>query len=218
MASDEPSEDSGTASTIVRTRRFFGPRAAGWEDRFPDDGPAYAAAVSALAPPIGAVVLDAACGTGRALEPLRAAVGPTGVVLGLDATPEMLSQAVARGRGTLASLVLADVGRLPLATGSVNAVFAAGLVSHLPDPELGLAELARVAADGARLALFHPLGRVALARRHGGEPSPEDVRSPDRIAAVLAAAGWRLQSLDDGPDRYLALAGRIAGPKSSSSS
>lgn len=214
MARDERPD----GRTIAGTRKFFGPRAAGWEDRFPDDGPAYAAAVSALAPPIGGVVLDAACGTGRALEPLRAAVGPTGLVLGLDATPEMLTQAVARGREPFGALVLADVSRLPLATGSVDAIFAAGLVSHLPDPEQGLAELARVAAEGARLALFHPLGRVALARRHGGEPSPDDVRAPERIASVLATAGWRLESLDDGPDRYLALAARIAGPKSSSSS
>jgi SAM-dependent methyltransferase len=218
MPGDGRPDERPDGHTIAGTRKFFGPRAAGWEDRFPDDGPAYAAAVSALAPPIGGVVLDAACGTGRALEPLRAAVGPTGLVLGLDATPEMLAEAAARGRGALAALLLADVSRLPLASGSVDAIFAAGLVSHLPDPEQGLAELARVATAGARLALFHPLGRLALARRHGGEPSPDDLLGPQRIASVLAAAGWRLESLDDGPDRYLALAGRTAGPKSRSSS
>ncbi|MCW2523157.1 MAG: type 11 methyltransferase [Frankiales bacterium] len=214
MAGDEPTE----GRPIAGTRAFFGPRAAGWEDRFPDDGPAYAAAVRALDPPSGGVVLDAACGTGRALEPLRAAVGPAGVLLGLDVTPEMLGDALSRGRGTLATLVLADVTRLPLATGSVDAIFAAGLVSHLADPVQGLGELARATRAAGRLAIFHPIGRAALAARHGRQLEPSDVRAPDRIAATLAAAGWRLDYLDDGPQRYLALAGRVAGPRSSSSS
>ena len=56
---------------IAATRAFFGPRAADWEDRFPDDDPLYAQAVAELAPPQGGVALDAACGTGRALPALR---------------------------------------------------------------------------------------------------------------------------------------------------
>jgi len=60
-------------SDIDRTRKFFGPRAAGWETRFPDDGPRYRQAVVELAPPVGGVVADVACGTGRALPELRSA-------------------------------------------------------------------------------------------------------------------------------------------------
>ncbi|MGF1432535.1 SAM-dependent methyltransferase, partial [Kitasatospora sp. LaBMicrA B282] len=62
------------AAELARTRDFFAARAAGWEERFPDDGPRYAAAVAELAPPPGGAVLDAGCGTGRALPALRAAV------------------------------------------------------------------------------------------------------------------------------------------------
>jgi hypothetical protein len=67
-----------SAEHIASTQAFFGPRAAGWEDRFPDDGPLFEQAVAELAPPVGGVALDAACGTGRALVPLRAAVGTDG--------------------------------------------------------------------------------------------------------------------------------------------
>jgi SAM-dependent methyltransferase len=83
---------------ITGTRAFFGPRAAGWETRFPDDGPGYARAVAELAPSPGGAVLDVACGTGRALPALRAAVGPGGTVLGLDLTVEMLAEAGAAGQ------------------------------------------------------------------------------------------------------------------------
>jgi hypothetical protein len=99
---------------LTETRAFFAPRAATWEARFPNDDPAYAAAVVEVGLHPGQTALDAGCGTGRALSDLRAAVGPTGHVLGLDLTPEMLATARGRGRDAYALLALADVHRLPL--------------------------------------------------------------------------------------------------------
>ncbi|MFH8727672.1 class I SAM-dependent methyltransferase [Streptomyces termitum] len=195
-------------------RAFFAVRAADWDSRFPDDGPAYAAAVEELDLRPGDAVLDAGCGTGRALPALRAAVGPSGTVLGADLTPEMLEQAVRAGRrgpGGAGALLLADVGRLPLRDGGLDAVFGAGLVSHLAEPVAGLRELARVVRPGGRLALFHPLGRAALAARHGRRVTPDDLRAEPRLRPVLAQAGWRLVSYVDEDDRYLALAVREAG-------
>ena len=75
---------------LRRTRAFFGERAARWEDRFPDDDAAYADAIAELRPAPGGVVIDLGCGTGRALPHLRRAVGPDGVVIGIDATSQML--------------------------------------------------------------------------------------------------------------------------------
>lgn len=193
---------------IAAARAFFAPRAKGWERRFPNDDASYAEAVAALEPPMGGAVLDAACGTGRALPPLRAAVGSNGTVLAVDVTVEMLQEAARLGRGSLAALVLADVTALPLATESLDAVFAAGLVSHLPDPLAGLVELARVCRDGGRLALFHPIGRRALARRHGRELGSDDIRAEASIRRLLQAAGWRCPLVDDAQERYLVLAVR----------
>ncbi len=198
---------SGTPSELDLTRTFFGPRAAGWDAKFPDDGPAYGAAVAELGPPVGGVVLDAGCGTARAAAPLREAVGPGGLVLGADATPEMLASALGAGRQALASLLLTDTARLPLPDGVVDAVFAAGLIPHVPDPVAALAELARITRPGGRLALFHPISRAALAARHGTVPSPADIMDPANIQPALEAAGWAVDRIEDA-DRYLALARR----------
>lgn len=48
----------------THVREFFGARAAGWDTKFPHDGPAYAAAVRDLGLREGDRVLDAGCGTG----------------------------------------------------------------------------------------------------------------------------------------------------------
>ncbi|MFJ6748606.1 class I SAM-dependent methyltransferase [Streptomyces sp. NPDC091266] len=189
-------------------RAFFAPRAADWDAKFPDDGPAYAAGVAELGLREGEKVLDAGCGTGRALPALRAAVGPGGTVLGADLTPEMLAAAVGAGRARQAALLLADVTRLPLRDAALDAVFAAGLVSHLPDSAAGLAELARVVRPGGRLALFHPIGRAALAARKGRPLTPDDLRAEPNLRPLLAGSGWDLVRYVDEDARYLALAVR----------
>ncbi|MFH8658853.1 class I SAM-dependent methyltransferase [Streptomyces afghaniensis] len=192
----------------TRVQEFFTARAADWDSRFPDDGPAYAAAVAELGLRPGDRVLDAGCGTGRALPPLRAAVGPSGVVLGADLTPAMLREAVRAGRDRDGALLLADVAALPLRSHSLDAVFGAGLISHLPSPAENLRELARVVRAGGVLALFHPIGRAALAARHGRALTPDDLRAEPNLRPLLAASGWRMTSYVDEDSRFLALAVR----------
>jgi 2-polyprenyl-3-methyl-5-hydroxy-6-metoxy-1,4-benzoquinol methylase len=119
---------------LAETRAFFAPRAASWEQHFPHDDPAYAAAVAEVGLRPGQTALDAGCGTGRALPHLWAAVAPGGQVLGFDLTPEMLATARDHGRHAHALLALADTRRLPLPTGMIDGAFAAGLLPHLPDP------------------------------------------------------------------------------------
>ncbi|MGW3156780.1 class I SAM-dependent methyltransferase [Streptomyces sp. NPDC001089] len=190
----------------THVREFFTARAADWDARFPDDGPAYAAAAAELGLREGDRVLDAGCGTGRALPPLRAAVGPSGTVIGVDLTPAMLTAAVRAGRDRVGRLLLADVAALPLRSASLDAVFGAGLIAHLPNPEANLRELARVVRPGGTLALFHPIGRAALAARQGRRITPEDLRAESRLRPLLAGSGWDMTSYVDEDARFLALA------------
>ncbi|MDE0115312.1 MAG: methyltransferase domain-containing protein [bacterium] len=193
---------------LAETREFFTSRAAGWEDRHPDDDVLFKWAVDQLSLSPGDVAIDAGCGSGRALAPMRAAVGPQGAVLGIDATPAMLHEAARLGRRAISGCILGDVGRLPVRDGCVAGILAAGLLPHLPDPVGTLREMARVARPRARLAVFHPISRLALAARHQerGARAHDMNIAPHRIKPLLADGGWTLELLDDADDHYLALA------------
>ena len=193
---------------LTETRAFFACRAATWDAKFGDDLPAYGAAVEEAGIRHGGVVIDVGCGTGRALPPLRAAVGPAGTVLAVDVTPEMLRAAHPAVQLARATVVIADARSLPLSAGSVDAIFAAGLVNHLPDTEAGLRELARVTAQGGLLVLFHPSGRSALAARHGHTLSPDEPLAEGPLRRSTTASGWQLTAYDDAPHRFFAVAER----------
>jgi ubiquinone/menaquinone biosynthesis C-methylase UbiE len=203
-----PAPASASRQYITETQAFFATRAATWDTRFGDDMPAYAAAVARAGIRHGGVVVDVGCGTGRALPALRKAVGPDGAVIAADLTPEMLAQACAQAAAARAALVLADARRLPFADASADALFAAGLVNHLPDTEAGLKELARVTRPGGLLVLFHPSGRAALAARHGRTVTPDEPLAAGALRRSTAATGWRLTAYDDAVDRFFAVAVR----------
>lgn len=196
---------------VAENRAFFAVRAATWDTRFGDDMPAYAAAIAEAGPPAGGTALDLGCGTGRALPALRAAVGSTGRVIGLDVTPQMLDAVRAAGRDlTATGLLLADAHRLPFADASVDLIFAAGLINHLNDARGGLSELARVTRADGHLVLFHPTGRAALAARHGRALRPDEPLAEHVLARGLAAGGWKLTRYDDAEHRFFAIAARVA--------
>lgn len=198
----------GLSRDLAETREFFTSRAAGWEDRHPDDDVLFKWAVDQLSLSPGDAAIDAGCGSGRALAPLRTAVGPHGVVLGIDATPAMLHEAARLGRKSISVCAVGNVQQLPVRENCVAGILAAGLLPHLPDPVGALREMARVAQPRARLGVFHPISRLALAARHKdrGAHAHDMNIDPHRIEPLLAEGGWTLEFLDDADDHYLALA------------
>ncbi|WP_405982174.1 methyltransferase domain-containing protein [Streptomyces sp. NBC_00158] len=188
------------------TRAFFTHRAEAWEERFAHQAPAYAAAVARMRPEPGGRAADLGCGTGRAMPALRAHVGETGSVLGVDVTPAMLGAAARHGRSRHGSLLAADCTRLPLPGGCLDGIFSAGLLDHLPDPLTALREWARVSAPGGTLLLFHPSGRAERAARHGRAPDSRDLLAEPNLAAALGATGWSLAEYEDAPGHFLARA------------
>jgi len=90
---------------------------------------------------------------------------------------------------------------LPLPDACCDVIFAGGLLPHLAaGAGAGLLEIERVSRPGARLAIFHPIGRVALAARHGGVPSNNGI-APGRLPGLLTTTGWHVLRINDAEER-----------------
>ena len=132
------------------------------------DGPVEEALERALgAAPLGAL-LDVGTGTGRMAELFA---GRAAHVTGLDKSPEMLRLARTRLQGLPAAsvdLVLGDFLALPFADAMFDAVLFHQVLHYAQDPAAVLAEAARVARPGARLAVvdFAAHGREELRSQH----------------------------------------------------
>ena len=102
----------------------------------------------------GEVVVDLGSGPGRdALQAARA-VGPTGRVIGVDITPEMIESARAAAEQSgiwNVEFRLGDIEGLPLADGSTDVVISNCVLSLVPDKRKAFAETFRVLRPGGRL-------------------------------------------------------------------
>ncbi|RII14687.1 Demethylmenaquinone methyltransferase [Streptomyces sp. YIM 130001] len=137
------------------------------------------------------VALDAACGTGR----VAALLGNLGhEVVGVDASPEML--ALARRRVPRGTFWRGTLQGFPVDDASVDLVTCSLALTHVPQLEPVLREMARVLRPGgsAVIADVHPevvaRGAVPAVRREDGTPgrvASYRHRTGDYLRAALAA-------------------------------
>jgi SAM-dependent methyltransferase len=127
------------------------------------------AAVASIPGPLdGRLAVDAGAGTGAAS---RALVRRRARVVAVDLSAAML----AVGHRPA---VVADVRRMPFASGGTDLTMAAFVLSHLADPGVALAELARITRAG---------GTVVVTAFHADKRHPVK----DAVDRVLAAHGYR---------------------------
>ena len=114
-------------------------------------------AVRRLSPRYFERLLDAGCGTG-----LRMPSKASGLAIGVDLTPEMLSVGKARGE---TRLINADIRALPVRDGFFDLLWCRLVLSHLSDIGAAYDELGRTSAPGATLIvtdLYVEAGRPAF--------------------------------------------------------
>jgi arsenite methyltransferase len=104
----------------------------------------------------GEVVVD--IGSGAGIDCLFAArkVGPTGKVIGIDMTPEMIERARANARAGGADNVefrLGDAERMPVADASADWVISNCVINLSPDKPAVFREIARVLRPGGRISI-----------------------------------------------------------------
>jgi ubiquinone/menaquinone biosynthesis C-methylase UbiE len=137
----------------------------------------------------GEVVVDLGAGAGLDAFLAAARVGPTGRVIGVDMTPEMLARARENAaRAGLARTVEFREGiieELPVASGSADVVISNCVINLSADKERVFREAFRVLRSGGRLAVSD----ILLS-----EPLPEDVRG--LAAAYVACVGGAMVAED----------------------
>jgi SAM-dependent methyltransferase len=99
-------------------------------------------------------ILDAGCGNGRYSRVLLKRADPDARVTACDLAPKMLARARKRLDPARVTFAVADLTRLPYADGLFDAAVCGWVLEHLPDPRLGLRELARVLRPGGKLLLL----------------------------------------------------------------
>jgi len=185
----------------ARAADYFARHAAEWDvlrSLHSDDATVEAALSDVLAGHALGELLDVGTGTGRMAELFEPAADR---VVALDNSPEMLRLARARlqhlapGR---VELVQGDFAALPFPDASFDTVLFHQVLHYAQSPEAVLAEAARIARPGARVAIvdFAAHDREELRERHA------HVRlgfADDQVRALLANAGFT-----PGPERRLA--------------
>jgi len=102
----------------------------------------------------GGSVLDAGCGAGEVCSDLRGIVGPTGRVVGIDASGTMID--TARARTIDAEFGVGDVHALAFEDATFDAVRSERVLQHVEDPPRAVREMARVVRPGGRVLLTDP--------------------------------------------------------------
>jgi arsenite methyltransferase len=119
----------------------------------------------------GDVVLD--IGSGAGMDALLAArlVGPSGKVIGLDMTPEMIakaSQNAERASATNVEFRLGDAEQMPVPDASVDWVISNCVINLAPDKRRVFGEIVRVLKPGGRVAISDMVtGNLPQAIRQG---------------------------------------------------
>lgn len=175
--------------------------------------PVTLAALERLALQRGERVLDIGCGAAATTLLAADRVEPDGRVVGVDISAPMLALGRERARGRRIDLVEADAGAGAIPGAPFDAAFSRFGLMFFDEPSAAFANLRGAVRPGGRLVFvcwrgfsenawssaplkaLAPLLATPPAPPDPDTPGPFALANPERISAILAAAGWRDASI-----------------------
>ena len=145
-------------------------------------------AIASLQP--GEVILDLGSGAGFDCFLAARQVGPTGKVIGVDMTPDMLARARTNAEKSGMSNVefrLGEIEHLPVADASVDVVISNCVINLSADKPSVVRDAFRVLRPGGRLAVSDIVATGEL---------PEDVRSDLRLISACIGGATQVTALE----------------------
>lgn len=136
------------------------------------------------------IVLDVGCGPASITASLAHAIGPGGLVVGIDRSEAMLDRAVRAVVGPQIAFVRADAQRLPLRDETVDAVVSMAVLQLVGDPAMALAEMARVLRPDGRLAVMVPIAGLAAPIWRRLPKTAPHLFGEDEVADILEDHGF----------------------------
>ena len=190
-------------------RAFFDAHAHGWEERgYPADVRGrLEVLVDCFGIEPGEKILDVGCGEGVLVPYLLDRLGPSGFVVELDNSLEMLKGA-ARKSARQIQCVWAGVETLPLVDADFDRGICFASFPHFANPVKALKQIHRVLKSAGTLVIAHLLSRDEIARHHAkstvvlGDELPEEAA----MRELMTQTGFCVRRLEDRPGRYLLIA------------
>ncbi|HBN73900.1 MAG TPA: hypothetical protein DD376_04020 [Sutterella sp.] len=187
-------------------RTFFDAHAHGWEERgYPTDVRVRLEnLVDCFGIERGEKILDVGCGEGVLVPYLLDRLGPTGFIVELDNSLEMLKGAM-RKSARQVQCVWAGVETLPLVDEDFDRVICFASFPHFANSRKALKQIHRVLKPAGRLIIAHLLSREEIARHHAkstvvlGDELPEETA----MRRLLKETGFCVRELENRPGRYL---------------
>lgn len=155
----------------------------------------------------GEVIVDLGSGGGFDCFLAARAVGPQGLVIGVDMTPEMVAKArrnAAQGGFTNVEIRLGEIEHLPIADTSADVILSNCVINLSPDKGQVFREAFRVLKPGGRLAISDVVATAQLPAQMRNDPALHSgcmagASLIDDLQEMLRAAGFdeiRIQPKD----------------------